>query len=340
VDWFPLMAHSSSLLLSDKEIRDLVPGRLLRRRDERYMGGALHGSLDTDFSEEEVSCLRALYADLGELMGLAEEVGGKNLDGGRLQEFTRRSVLISAVADLEKFEQAAQSTYDSRMANLFRELTDGPVASLCAIMLLISSVGAEPEYFRTLFYLARDQRKIMRSMLVDLDPELRAKDEAVNVHSIDLLLEKWRDTVYRAFDAELDVSFETTVEGMVAERCIEFAEVDRLFYHLVNNALRHGSEKKLSIQAVDADGGEDLIWVFSNPVSKNQAARLQNFSEGRQSVFEFGVGDGSGVGLGSLAESVAHAYGMDTAGQAVSGGYVGTVLDRDVFRIWFHWPKA
>lgn len=333
------MMNSSSLLLSDEQIHALVPGRLQRRLDERYRGGALHGSLARDCSDEEKACLEALYADLGDLMELSK-AGDGPADAEALRHFTERTVLLRAMVDLEEFEQGARSTYDTRLAHLFRELADGPVASLCAILFLIRSVGVEPDYFQTLFYLARDQRKIMRSILVDLDPELRAKDEEVNVHSIDLLLEKWRDAVYRAFDTELEVAFETSVEGMVAERCIEFAEVDRLFYHLVNNALRHGNEKRLAIQAVDAEESDDLIWVFSNPVSQNQAGRLQNFADGRESVFEYGVGDGSGIGLGALAESVGHAYGIDTAGQAVSGGYVGSKLDGEVFRIWFHWPKA
>lgn len=322
----------------------MVPGRLPRRLDERYGGGALHGNLARDFSEEERDCLRSLYSDLGELMDLtakrdASESGDSAL-GASLRDFAARTVILRAAADLEKFEQAARATYDGRLAGLFRELADGPFASLCAVLFLVHSAGVEPEYFQTLFYLARDERKIMRSILVDLDPAARARDEMVKQHSIELLLEKWRNAVYRAFDAELSVTFESRVEGMVAERCIEFAEVDRLFYHLVNNAVRHGSGKRLAIQVVESADGEDLIWVFSNPVSRNQEASLRNLVEGRQNVFEYGVGSGPGVGLGSLAESVGHAYGIESTVQAVSAGYLGTVLEDGMFRLWFHWPKA
>ncbi len=338
------MTHASSLFLSEEQIRTLVPPRLPRRRDERYMGGAMHGRLESEFSEEEQECLRALYADLGELMELAgkrdraEEWG--DLPGPELGRFASRTVIVQAVSDLEKFEQAARATYDTKMANLFRELADGPVASLCAILFLVGSGGVEPEYFQTLFFLARDERKIMRSILLDLDPEGRAKDEEVNRHSIDLLLEKWQNTIYRAFDVEMEVAFDSNVRGMVAERCVEFAEVDRIFYHLANNSLRYGSGKQLAIQVIDTADGEDLVWVFSNPISENQFSRLQNLADGRESVFEYGVGDGSGVGLGSLAESVANAYGIESAAQAVSAGYVGSALEDKIFRIWFHWPKA
>jgi len=334
------MTDPSTLLLSEDQIQALIPATLPRRADERYPGGAVHGKLERDFGEEEADCLKALYEDLGDLMAMTKAPDDEKVLSAALKEFANRTVLIRAVSDLEKYEQAARATYDTRLGNLFREISDGPVASLCAILFLIRSAGVEADYFQTLYYLARDQRKIMRAILVDLDPVARAKDEAVNVHSIDLLLEKWQNAVYRSMDADLEVAFETSVEGMVAERCIEFAEVDRIFYHLVNNARSHGSGNRLAIQAIDSKDGLDLVWVFSNPVTENQAARLDNLEEGLESVFDYGIGEGSGVGLGSLAESVAHAYGIDTPGQAVSNGYAGTKLDGDIFRIWFHWPKA
>lgn len=339
-----MSAKTPNLLIPEEKIYAMVPDSLPVRLEKRYAGGFLHASLERDFSPEEQQSLRSLYHDLGELMDLTAKRDASDGEdsplGAALRTFASRTVVLRAAADLEKFEQGALATHDQKLATLFRELSDGPFASLCAILFLIDSAGVEPEYFQTLFYLARDERKIMRSLLVDLDPTARAKDEAVQQHSIDLLIEKWRDAVYRAFDAELEVSFESKVEGMVAERCIEFAEVDRLFYHLVNNALKHGSGKELAIQVVESSDGNDLLWVFSNPVSGNQAARLTNLTEGRQSVFEYGVGDGSGVGLGSLAESVGHAYGIETTSQAVSGGYLGATTEDGIFRIWFHWPRA
>lgn len=332
------------LLVSESRIRALVPDQLPVRLEERYGGGFLHASLERDLSPEEQQSIRALYSDLGELMDLtAKRDAGEeanSLLGARIKEFASKSVLLRVAADLEKFEQGARVTHDEKLANLFREMADGPMASLCAILFLIESAGVEAEYFQTLFYLARDQRKIMRSMLVDLDPTARMKDELVKEHSIDLLIEKWRSAVYRAFEGEIEVAFESSVEGMVAERCIEFAELDRLFYHLANNAIKHGSEKKLAIQVIESEDGKDLVWLFSNPISAKQSSRLANIEESRKSVFDYEVGDGeAGVGLGALAESVGHAYGIDGSSQALGSGYLGTVVEDGIFRIWFHWPK-
>jgi hypothetical protein len=90
---------------------------------------------------------------------------------------------------------------------------------------------------------------------------------------------------------------------------------------------------------VESVNGGDLIWLFSNPVSQNQEKVLQNFEDGRQSVFEYGVGSKFGVGLGSLAESVAHAYGIEAQDEVTSGGYAGSSISDGIFRLWFHWPK-
>jgi len=334
----------SSLFLSDELVRELVPNSLPQSRDERYVGGAVHGRLDRDFGEEEQETLRSLYVSLGGLMELTAKrdasEDGNSMLSAKLRDFARECPILQAGRDLEKYGRAAQETYDSKLARLFRELTDGPLASLYGIIFLVGSSGAEPEYFQTLFYLSRDQRKIMRSLIVDLDPTARQRDEMEQFHSVSLLLEKWQKAVYRAFDEELEVAFRTNFEGAVAERCIEFAEVDRIFYHLVNNAIRHGSDKTLAVQVVESSNGDDLIWLFSNPVSENQAKVLQNFVDGRQSVFEYGIGSESGVGLGSLAESVAHAYGIEAQEQVISGSYAGSSFADGIFRIWFHWPKT
>jgi hypothetical protein len=339
-----MSSDPASLFLPEPEIRSLVPARLPRRRSERYGGGAVHGRIARDFGDDEADTLRTLYAEMGELMDLTKNrdasEGADSTLGAALKEFAGRTSILRIGTELEKFERSARATHDTRLANLFREIADGPFASLYGILFLIGSAGVEPEYFQTLFYLARDQRKIMRSILADLDPAAREQDELEKHHSVDLLLEKWRDAVYRAFDAELEVDFETRFEGPVAERCVEFAEVDRLFYHLANNAIRHGAENRLAIQVIESPDGADLIWLFSNPVSENREATLRNLAEGKNNVFEYGVGSGSGVGLGSLAESVAHAYGIESPAQAVSGGYVGATSGNGVFRLWFHWPKV
>ena len=333
-----------SLNIPEEKIRDLLPKQLPRRREERYAGGAAHGRLERDFSDEEAETVRTLYRELGELMELTEKrdasEGGNSLAAGALKTFASETPILRIGNELESYEEAAAATHDSRLRTLFRELVDGPFASLYGILFLVGSAGVEPEYFQTLFYLARDQRKIMRSILLDLDPATRERDEMKKLHSVNLLVEKWRDAVYRAFEREMEVSFESTFDGAVAERCVEFAEVDRLFYHLANNAIRHGSDDRLAIQIFETQDGMDLIWVFSNPLSENKAAHLQNLADGLTSVFDYGVGDGPGVGLGSVAESVAHAYGIESAEQAVTAGYVGTVVSGGCFRLWFHWPKV
>ncbi|MEM0965557.1 MAG: hypothetical protein AAGJ81_05355 [Verrucomicrobiota bacterium] len=333
--------NPDTLFLSEESIRKLVPARLPARLHERYKGGAFYGRLDRDFGEDEQETIRTIYQSVGELMELTAKRDASeeenSLAASALKKFAVNCPILVAGGELEKYEQAARETQDTKLTTLFRELADGPFASLYGILFLVGSAGVEPEYFQTLFYLARDQRKIMRSLIIDLDPVGRDKDELEKLHSVDLLLQKWQKTVYRAFDAEMEVAFKTSFTGAVAERCIEFAEVDRVFYHLVNNAIHHGEGKLLAIQVVESEDGSDLIWMFSNPISKKKASDLGNTS-GR--VFEYGVGSGSGVGLASLAESVSHAYGIETTEELISSGYAGSIVEGEVFRLWFHWPRT
>jgi len=331
--------------LTISEIRHLVPGRLPRRMDERCSGVAVHGSLAKDFNPEETDTIVAIYQELGLLLELTrpDENGQHGPDElhANLVRFVHATQLLELGSVLETFESLAVQTHDTRLATLFSEVVGGPFASLYSILFLVKRAGIEPEYFRSLFYLARDHRKIMRSLITDLDTETRKEDETEKYHSIELLLQKWKDAIYRAMHGELNVNFQTSYDGYVAERCIEFAEVDRLFYLIANYALKSAKPKVLSIQAEPSSDKCDLIWLFRWVPESGEKARMDNLKEQKRSIFEQITGaDRKDYGLQPISECVAHAYGLDNPAQSISGGYVGSVFSGKELRIWFHWPIA
>ena len=332
-----------SFKLSSEELRGLAPERLRSFLPERYCGGRFTASMETDFTPEEREILRRMYEELGKLMQLAQPRGEDDLDEGNraLEEFCAETKVGTMAMELEQAGKAAEGMHDTVTSGILREITKGPFASIYGILFLAQQGVADPGFFSNLFYLARDQLKIMRSFILDLDPEKRAEDEVEKYHSIQLLLEKWQGASYAAFDNELKVDFETEFTGHVAERCVEFAELDRLFYHLANNAVQHGGDPALMIQVQPTEDSESLRFAFINPIREEQYDLLDQLISSGESLFDRSVCiRGKGFGLSVVAESVAHAYGLESRHQAVAGKYVGLRLDPHRFLVWFHWPMV
>jgi len=87
---------------------------------------------------------------------------------------------------------------------------------------------------RRLFYLCRDQLKIMRASFKDLDPERLIEDEKLRLHGAGLLQTKWWGAEHAYFSSKGQVKCGHFFDGPVTERCVEFAEYDANMYCLAN----------------------------------------------------------------------------------------------------------
>lgn len=76
---------------------------------------------------------------------------------------------------------------------------------------------------RRMFYLCRDQLKIMRASFKDLDPEGLVEDEKLRLHGAGLLQTKWWGAEHAYFSSKGQVKCGHFFDGPVTERCIEFA---------------------------------------------------------------------------------------------------------------------
>ena len=86
---------------------------------------------------------------------------------------------------------------------------------------------------RRLFYLCRDQLKIMRASFGDIDPP-RLVEEFKSLDSIAGLLQtKWWGAEHAYFSSN-GVRCGHFFDGPVTERCVEFAEYDANMYCLAN----------------------------------------------------------------------------------------------------------
>ena len=87
---------------------------------------------------------------------------------------------------------------------------------------------------RRLFYLCRDQLKIMRASFRDLDSERLIEDEKLRYHGAGLLRTKWWGAEHAYFSSNGTVRCGHFFDGPITERCVEFAEYDANMYCLAN----------------------------------------------------------------------------------------------------------
>jgi len=214
---------------------------------------------------------------------------------------------------------------------------------------LIELGQVRPDDIERIYLLIRDHLKIMRNCLPDLDPVRTARDIELRAHGVDLLLEKWQHADYRLPDGQASITVDARYNGVVADRCVEFSALDRVFYNLINNATRHSADRRVMVGIFPIFECEtpSLRIVVANRIDLLQRTALeQRFGLQWSDLFYGGFtfsSDGSsghGFGLAICAELVANAYGLPNGPAAIGGGYVGARPHGDLFVAWFHWPIA
>lgn len=324
------------------EILSITSLEPISHREKRYLGGAFSLTMK-DFSIDEQEIIKRIYEIVQEIFAMTDADSDLSApDRRKLTEFFAQTELPLLQEQLVQLVGEAQIEKNPKKEAVLYSFASGALSSITGYGLLIVQGGLEREYIQSLYYLTRDQLKISRNLIEDLDPVKRAADEAPKMHSLSLLQEKWESVTYRSFAAEIDVAFHKYYDGHIAERCLEFSEIDNVFYHLANNAIQYGSKAVLDIGIAPVNNGKDLRWVFRNPVNTDQQTTLQELTSEGKSLFEHGVSSmqkkGEGFGLGSVADTILHAYGQEDLYEAEEKGYFGWTLKDGQFCLWFHWP--
>lgn len=325
-----------------EDILALTDNPIINHRGERYRGGALAIALDA-LTPDEQELVKRQYEQVSELYQITSAREPAELKKKAVEQFARGTELISLQDQLTYAQAEVAADRPKRVHRVLYDLSAGAFSSICGHILLIQAGGMEDEYPHSLFYLTRDHLKLSRALVSDLDEDRRSRDELLKQHDLDLLLEKWQAASYRAFDEEIEVSFVCHYNGTVAERCLEFAELDGVFYHLANNCLRHTSDNRMQIALAALPDGENLRWVFRNNLTPSRQAALQEMLNSGQSLFEHGVKVGSlgrGYGLGEVADTIQYAYGLEDLHEAQEQGYFGVEVKDRIFSLWFHWPRV
>ena len=356
--------------LDDSSIIALAPKRLLNQRVSRYGGDGMDVSM-RDLSTDDARHVVKLYGTLSTLLGELREALGVPVGDGRApggfsngsadlphayaeSAEIARKVLVrtardpswrEAMAAARALRGAAPGAADDAsrkvLTQVLHDVRGGALTALALTLDLIGIRNASTADIVRTFYLTRDHLKIMRNALADVDVEARERDRAYRDHGTRLLFEKWASATHQlAPERSARIDVDSTYEGPVSRRCLEFAALDRVLYNLMNNAVRFTGDGVVTLYLREVGG--NLRFVVANTITADQLDALRaahGDALGNLFLGGFTTG-GEGVGLSICAEFVANAFGLSGAADAITDGHVGaTVLD-DTFVTWFHWPTG
>ena len=331
---------------------DLAPLELRNLRADRYQGENVSIPLSA-FAAADREIVLQVYTWINELLGILGKEASATVAVGEIRRFLGRAGLDHMRSNLRVLGRATLDgdQPDRAIGKAIHDIRGGALTALFMRLELFGEGAMAKRDRRALFMLTRDHGKIMRSAIADLDPDRRKRNLAPQSHHVSLLTEKWHDAIVgRSFGREaIRLGIDCRFDGTVTECCLESAAIDRVFYNLVANALRHTANERLelSIFEVPRSPGSNLRFVLRNSLGEADEKRLlelANAGEGATSlgrIFQSGVSTtGSGLGLSIVADLVTQAFGIASEERALALGYFGACLLEGKFTVWFHWPIA
>ena len=332
----------------------LAPLELPNHRHGRYQGDELCLA-SGDLAAVDQESLRHLYEKLNELLfTIADKATDNAQKWQAVQRWAQPQDLDRLIDEVRAFGVASHGEHPGELlAKTVHDLRGGALSTLLGRLQMLDYVPHDDAQLNRVFVLTRDHLKIMRNAITDLDAERREADRQPKAHSMRLMLDKWQHTVVgpKWQDRPMQMHIDCRYSGALTECCLESAAIDRIFYNLTSNAVRHaaGGRLDLAVFPVPDPSGECLRFVLSNEVGEKDAEFLRGLMKpagspgeaGLPALFEAEVSStGSGFGLTVVADFVAKAFGLPDREAALQGRYVGATLEGQTFRTWFHWLAA
>ena len=332
----------------------LAPAELPNYRKQRYQGDGLSVEL-SGLAARDRTLLSRFYQILTELLyAIADGSTSDPQKWVALEEWAKRYNIDRVIDEVRELGTASHAEHPGEeLAKMMHDVRGGGLSALLGRLQMLTHLPRSEAQLRSIFVLTRDHLKIMRNAITGLDDARRNADRKPKAHAMQLMLDKWHESVIgpkwraRPIRMEIDCHY----EGALTECCMESAAIDRIFYNLANNACRYAADERLEMVVFPAPGSDCLRFVLSNEVGDEDIATLRSLT-GADSVdrgsgyslialFEPEVSStGSGFGLTVVADFVAGAFGLRNRSEALRERYVGATLDGRKFRVWFHWPLA
>ncbi len=254
--------------------------------DVRYTGGG--GSVDlSDVGESKTqdNLFRA-YESLIELFPLVSgDSAAASGELGSLGDWIGNGVGNGTLLNSSLEDSFGHSLTEQHGDPASRSTQRSLLAALPSLTFFINRVrekSATLADVRRIFYLCRDQLKIMRASFADLDPSRLADDEKLRVHGAGLLRSKWWGAEHSYFSGNGNVRCGHFFDGPVTERCVEFAEYDSNLYCLANLLASRTGNGEFHIELLkDAiPGGVLAVAMAETPLDAHD--EIQSIVQGSQ----------------------------------------------------------
>lgn len=334
---------SRDLLSHNQILTPHLPSRFRNLRSQRYRGEDFDVSLSA-LSTVDQTHTRALY-------GFAKAIHVRWMEMRDDPDWDELRKMVTAILSpplrtsakdlgMASMAQCQAGGATHALGKVLHDIRGGALAPLQLYAHMAQSED-DPAHLRSAAFLARDQAKIMRNILPDLDPEVRSADEAEKPHFIEAVVEKW--DLFR-FDRDNQESGHVNVscgyDGLLASCCLEASAVDRIVYNYINNAIRFTTGPTIHLEILPV-GDNAVRWIVANPISPDQADWLQKNTKGDlSSLFRGGLTRGGhGLGLSNCADFVAAAFGLPEIDAALEGKYLGSMVEDGWYLAWAHWPS-
>jgi hypothetical protein len=307
------------------------------QEERRYHGGG--GSVDlTDLKQLDYKDqVNRLYEGL---LGLTPLVAGDaSASNGNLTEL--RQGLNSLALDFPEHQAftsngISQSSHEAPAQSLLRSyLTSLPSMGFFTERILLGkgTIGD----VRRLFYLCRDQKKIMRASFGDLDASRLADDETLRLHGAGLLRTKWWGAEHTYFSEPGKARCGHFFDGPVTERCVEFAEYDSNLYCLANLIAARSSDGEFKIELFKDLTPHCVVALVSSFTTEGNHAALQSFFAPKEHSSDKRKEEGYLASL--VMTSVARAHRKATPRDAIDAKLMGCDRSDGQTFLWFAWPE-
>lgn len=238
------------------------------------------------------------------------------------------------------------SADEPRISSIMHDIRGGTTAAFLSLaeLLLDQDVSQDKQtaYLQQLIWLVRDEAKVMRGIIEDLDPEMREPDAEHKPHSVSDLVRKWQGMRYDGGDTVVSLAVNNELgTASLANRCLEASAIDRVSYNFINNASRFSASGEVVIDLrplTEFDMGRVTV---GNDLTPDEADWLEKkLASDPMALFRPEVTrGGTGLGLNACAEVVGAAFEL-TPDQAVRERVIGYKLIEGRFYAWFCWPTA
>jgi signal transduction histidine kinase len=309
--------------------------------ERRYRPDDLMVSL-AEFGEQDRGRLRAVY-DFAQGTYL-DWLASEDRDPAAAMARIRATDLRALRARTDRLGDDTDDT--PRVRAIIHDVRGGTTAAFMSLaeLLLDQEVPEERQlaYLQQLVWLVRDEAKVMRGVVVDLDPSMREPDTEHKPHSVSDLVRKWDGMRYDSGAGVVSLEVLNSLgAGALANRCLEASAIDRVAYNFLNNAARFAASERVTIDLRPIPAQRMGRVTVVNDLPADETAWLEAcLASDPAALFRPDVSrGGSGIGLGACAEIVGAAFEL-TPDQAVRERVIGYEVAEGRFYAWFCWPTA